>query len=191
MRKSLLAREEYKNSSQEASYRQVKYGFAAVTPGMDVHQLGKNLSIKADMFYKRMKSNASKGQTQFVKWYTNPLLTSRLTKCGAGLSEAQWNRRFDFCLSMFEMVSGIFWLIVVDLESTKVVGDQTNQTAKRSFWTSFAPRYCRVRTVRLILGPDGQRCLQCSCYFPERVGIPCHHQLHVLATSSCRTGDLR
>jgi hypothetical protein len=176
-RKSLFAREEYTNSSHEASYRQVKYGFAAVTPGMDVHQSGKSLSIQADESYKRMKSQASKDQTRFAKWSTNPLLTSRLTKRGAGLSEAQWNRRFDY-LSMFEPVSSSFRLLAVDLDS-KVEGDEK---AKRSFWTSFAPRYRRVRTVRLLTCTDGLRRLQCSCYYPERVGLPCRHQLHVLAT---------
>jgi hypothetical protein len=175
-RKSLFAREEYTNSSHEASFRQVKSGFAAVVAGMDVHQSGKNLSIKADVSYKTMKSNAAKQQERFTKWSTNPLLTSKLTKRGAGLSEAQWNRRFDY-QSMY--VSGIYRVIVVELESSK---DNEDQKAKRSFWTSFAPRYRRVRTIRFLEGPDGVRRLQCSCFFPERVGMPCRHQLHVLAT---------
>jgi hypothetical protein len=177
-RKTLFAREEFTNSSHEASFRQVKYGFAAVAPAMDVHQSGKNLSIKADISYKTMKSHATKEQTRFAKWSANPLLTSQLTKRGAGLSEAQWNRRFDY-QSMFEQESGSYLLIVLASDPTTV---QDDQTAKRSFMTSFAPRYRRVRKVRLIRGPDGKRRLQCSCFFPERVGIPCRHQLHVLST---------
>jgi hypothetical protein len=82
-RKSLFAREEYTNSSYKASYQQVKYRFATVAPGMDVHQSGKSLSIQADLSYKWMKSNALKDQTRFAKWSTNPLLPSRLTKRGA------------------------------------------------------------------------------------------------------------
>jgi hypothetical protein len=176
-RKSLFTRQEYTNSSHKASYQQVKYEFAAVSsPGMDVHQSGKNLSIQADLSYKRLKSHASKDQNRFSKWSTNPLLTLRLTKRGAHLSKAQWNRHFGY-LSKFEPVSSLFWLVGVDLES-KIEGVPK---ANRSFWTSFAPRYCRVRTVWLLTGPDGLRRLQCSCYYPEWVGIPCRHQLHVLA----------
>jgi hypothetical protein len=127
---------EYTNSSHKASYRQVKYGFAAVAPGMDIHQSGKSLSIQADFSFKLMKSKASKAQTRFAKWSTNPQLSSRLTKRGAGLAEAQWNQRFDY-VSNFEPESSLFWLIGIDLDS-KVVGAPK---AKILFWTSFALQY--------------------------------------------------
>jgi hypothetical protein len=177
-RKSLFAREEYTNSSHEASYRKVKYGFAAVAPGMDIHQSGKSLSLQADVSFKLMKTKASKSETRFAKWSSNPQLTSRLTPRGAGLAEAQWNKRFDY-VSNFEPESSLFRVVGSDLDS-KVVGGAPK--TKISFWTSFAPRYSRVRRVRVLIGPDGHRKLQCSCYYPERVGMPCRHQLHVLAT---------
>jgi hypothetical protein len=88
-RKSLLAREEYTNSSHEASFRQVKYGFASLAPGMDVHESGKNLNTQANVTYKRTKSLANKQQTRFASWSAIPNLTSRLTRRGAGLAEAQ------------------------------------------------------------------------------------------------------
>jgi hypothetical protein len=36
--------------------------------------------------------------------------------------------------------------------------------------------------VQLVTNPKGETRLQCSCYFPSRVGIPCRHQQHVLDT---------
>jgi hypothetical protein len=182
-RKSLFAREEYTNSSHEASFRQVKYGFAALAPGMDVHESGKNLNTQANVTYQRTKSLANKQQTRFASWSTIPNLTSRLTRRGAGLAEAQWNRRFNYH-SMFLPTTSNFRLIVSGSASDlPTAGSSRNNTpTNRLFTTIFFPNYRRVRTVQLVTNPKGETRLQCSCYFPNRVGIPCRHQQHVLDT---------
>ncbi len=176
-RKSLFSKEEYTNSSHEASFRQVKYGFSAVGPGMDVQQSGNSLAIQADISMKRTKSTASKDQTRFPRWSAIPLLTSKLTKRGAGLTEAQWNRRFNY-LSIFEPTTSTFRLVI---DSNPHI-DNDPTTNKPSFMSVFSPRYRRVRTVRALTTPGGEVRLQCSCCFPNRVGIPCRHQFHVLET---------
>ena len=175
-RKSLFAREEFTNSSHEASFRQVKYGFASLSPSMDVHQSGKSLSIQADVNYKRMKGKATQEVNRYCPWSSIPELTSKLTKRGAGLVEAEWNRRYDYH-SMFNESTSKFCLIVVDLN----VDEEGATEPKCSFWTSFAPRFWRIRTVRMVT-VEGERRLKCSCCFAERMGIPCRHQLHVLVT---------
>jgi hypothetical protein len=39
-----------------------------------------------------------------------------------------------------------------------------------------------VREVKAYTSPGGEVRLQCSCFFPNRAGIPCRHQFHVLET---------
>jgi hypothetical protein len=176
-RKRLFAREEFTNSSHEASFRQVKYGFASLMPSMDVHESGKNLSIQADVSYKRMKSMAVQDKTRYCLWSSIPELTSKLTKRGAGLLEAEWNRRYDYH-SMFDASSSEFRLIVVDLKDD----EEGRPQPKASFWTSFAPKFRRIRSIRMETDAEGERRLTCSCCYPERTGLPCRHQLHILVT---------
>jgi hypothetical protein len=176
-RKSLFAREEYTNSSHESTYKQAKYGFAAVSALMDVHKSGNSLSLQASLSYDKLKSRAEKDQSKFTGgWSSNPLLSSLLTDRCAGLTEAQWNRRYDYN-SMFDRDKSEYRLIVDNASANK----DSQQSGKQPFSTSFAPKFRRVRTVQLVT-EDGHRRLKCSCCYPERVGIPCRHQLHVLVT---------
>ena len=181
-RKSLFAREEFTNSSHESTYKEAKYGFGAVSAHMDVHQSARSLSLKAEMFYKKLKSKAEKDNTRYTGgWSSNPFLSSRITKRGAGLTEAEWNRRNDY-QSMFDPVNTEFRLIVTHVTTHGESQPEENQrSGNRPFLTNFAPKFHRVRTVRIVTH-GGQEILKCSCCYAERVGIPCRHQFHVLAT---------
>jgi hypothetical protein len=145
---------------------------------MDVQQLGKSLSIQADVSTKRMKSKAAQDRTRHCLWSSIPELTSKLTKRGAGLMEAKWNRRYDYH-SMFDASNSEFWLIVMDRNDYK---DGETQPKCGAFWTSFSPKFRRVRTIWMDIAAEGQRHLKCSCCYPERMGMPCQHQLHILVT---------
>jgi hypothetical protein len=139
-RKSMFALETFTNSSShESLYRQVKYGFASVLALMDAHQSGQSLSIQADVSYNWLKRKAGKDQTWYTGWLSNPNLTSRLTKRGAGLSEAEWNQSNDY-RSTFDPQESKFWLIVMDVYNN-------NDSAHHLFFTSFAPKFCHVRMV--------------------------------------------
>jgi hypothetical protein len=181
-RKSLFAREEFTNSSHESTYKEAKYGFGAVSAHMDVHQSARSLSLQAEMFYKKLKSKAEKDNTRYTGgWSSNPFLSSRITKRGAGLTEAEWNRRNDY-QSMFDPVNTEFRLIVTHVTTHGESQPEENQrSGNRTFLTNFAPKFQRVRTVRIVTH-GGQEILKCSCCYAERVGIPCRHQFHVLAT---------
>jgi hypothetical protein len=56
----VFAWEEFTNSSHKATYKQTKYGFAAVSAKMDVHQSGHSLSLQAHVSYNWLKSKAEK-----------------------------------------------------------------------------------------------------------------------------------
>jgi hypothetical protein len=151
----------------------VKYGFVSVLASIDVHCSGQSLSIQADIAYNCLKSQAEKDQCKRSIWLSNLDLTSRLTTQGAGLCKAEWNRRNDYC-SLFDSKKSQFRLIVMDVSNNEDIG----RTTKCSFLTTFALKFHHVRTVHLVT-QDGKRWLQCSCFYPECVGVPCHRQLHI------------
>jgi hypothetical protein len=176
-RKSLFACEEYNNSSHESSYRQAKYGFAAVSAMMDVHQLGHSLSIQANVSYQTLKSHAEKNLNRYCGWSSNPELSSQLTKRGAGLTKVQWNWRYNY-RSMYDAQECKLWVIVTDVYQETDSAD----TAKIPFVNSFSPNVRCLGTFQLATTKDGGKCLQCSCCYPQCMGPPCCHQLHVLVT---------
>ena len=62
-----------------------------------------------------------------------------------------------------------------ELEQDAALADASIHIVGRRQPNKVIPQFDRVRKVKLV-----GRCLNCSCNFFERIGLPCRHQIHVL-----------
>jgi hypothetical protein len=167
-RKTVVAFEEYTNSSAESNFKSMKYGYSKVHKKMSASRSNFHLNVQAEQRTSKIREKAVSDLVNSCVWSQLPEITSNLSTFGAGLFETAYNKRFDYRSRQDENV-----FLVAPIAS---VDDATYS----DFSAPFVPIFRRVRTVTLATGEDGGRVLRCDCSTSERTMLVCRHQIHIL-----------
>ena len=152
----------YTNSAHEGTNNGVK---SAAAPILPQHSLDRSASIlNQNALIKANANSIRSAKIVSTKALWSKLPTAqKLTHKGEGLVTAQWMLRKNY---VCQRVGDTHWHVAL------------KSTHNYHHPTVLIPQFYRVRKVSLTNG----RFLLCSCLHFERVGIPCRHQMHVLAS---------
>ena len=151
----------YTNSAHEGTNNGLKSSAAPVLPQHSLDRAASILNTNALMNANASTIMSAKVVSSHALWSKLPT-AQRLTHKGEGLVTAQWELRNNY---VSQRVGQTYWLVAG-------TGKEYNRK------TGLVPCFSRVRKVSIV--DDG--ILLCSCRHFERIGIPYHHQMHVLAS---------
>jgi hypothetical protein len=167
-RKTLAAFEQYTNSSAEANFSSLKFGYSKVNKRMGVARSNFHLNIQADEKTSRIRDKAVTDLDRSCVWSQIPHITSHLSTHGAGIFESEYNKRFDY---RSRRDGDVF--LVSPISSV-------DDIAYSEMSAPFIPSFRRVRRLAIETFDDGRRVLRCDCCSSERNLLVCRHQLHII-----------
>ena len=118
-RRETLAYDEYTNSLGESAFGRAKHRFAPVHRRMGPDESTSRLTVQAQRACHKFNTAAQEAQSvRYCAWSTIPTLTSELSQYGAGLTECEWNKRFDY----FSILVGVGMFRVATLNDVLMKG---------------------------------------------------------------------
>ena len=161
MRKDIRQFEEYSNSPHEGTNNGLKVGANCSLPNMLLDNASKRLSDQGTMKYEQFMAQTIKEQYKIKPW--NPMkCATHLIDRAAALLYQQWEVRD--CYYRCRVNENTWYLIYKE---------ELRKPRK-----NIEPIYQDVHILTVV-----KNILYCSCYFFNRIGLPCRHMYNLLQDS--------
>jgi MULE transposase domain/SWIM zinc finger len=174
LRKHILAFEANSNSAHEGTNHGMKSHSSSTNPQQSIHEAAKTLCFQAEVKEQSTKNCLVRKADSTKLWSTLPT-ADKLTDFGEGLLQEQWKASANYKIHGPE---GNKWLLLFDHWRKELVDSPRSAvTVDLPQSARTIPSFWRVRVVQLC---ETTKELTCSCFYFERVGIPCRHILSVM-----------